>query len=234
LKDRLSQGEAGDVFASCRTWATRSPSPTPAGQGPPSWFARNHLCALLRPGLKATPATLLAMMLDPSIKIGTSTPKNDPGGDYAWAMFQKGRFTAAGQPSHARSQGAQDRQRARIAGRSPECDQCRGLGCSRKKRVVDIFFFPTAPAALPRPRSFRASPSFPCRRRWPSRHTYGPHRPGRARNKDQAGSVCALHFVARGVKKFWRNTASTRPRCPKTLRPQHQSGPITCVQVTAC
>ena len=52
-------------------------------------FARNHLCAILRPGLEATPATILATMLDPSVQIGTSTPKNDPGGDYAWAMFQK-------------------------------------------------------------------------------------------------------------------------------------------------
>jgi molybdate transport system substrate-binding protein len=39
--------------------------------------------------LKATPATLLATMLNPTVKLGTSTPKNDPAGDYAWAMFQK-------------------------------------------------------------------------------------------------------------------------------------------------
>jgi molybdate transport system substrate-binding protein len=88
LKDRLSQGEAGDVFASADMGNPQSL--TQAGKaGPTVLFARNHLCALLRPGLKATPATLLATMLDPSIKIGTSTPKNDPGGDYAWAMFQK-------------------------------------------------------------------------------------------------------------------------------------------------
>jgi molybdenum ABC transporter molybdate-binding protein len=88
LKDRLSQGEAGDVFASADMGNPQSL--TEAGKaGPTVLFARNHLCALLRPGLKATPATLLATMLDPSIKIGTSTPKNDPAGDYAWAMFQK-------------------------------------------------------------------------------------------------------------------------------------------------
>jgi molybdate transport system substrate-binding protein len=88
LKDRLLQGEAGDVFASADMGNPQAL--TDAGKaGPTVLFARNHLCVLLRPGLKATPATLLATMLNPSIKIGTSTPKNDPAGDYAWAMFQK-------------------------------------------------------------------------------------------------------------------------------------------------
>jgi ABC-type molybdate transport system substrate-binding protein len=30
----------------------------------------------------------LAKLLDPAIKIGTSTPKADPAGDYTWAMFR--------------------------------------------------------------------------------------------------------------------------------------------------
>jgi molybdate transport system substrate-binding protein len=88
LKERLSAGEAGDVFASADMGNPQAL--TQAGKaGPTVLFARNRLCALLRPGLKATPATLLATMLNPSVKIGTSTPKNDPAGDYAWAMFQK-------------------------------------------------------------------------------------------------------------------------------------------------
>jgi molybdate transport system substrate-binding protein len=88
LQERLSKGEAGDVFASADMGNPQTL--TDAGKaGPTVLFARNHLCALLRPGLKATPVTLLATMLDPTIKIGTSTPKNDPGGDYAWAVFQK-------------------------------------------------------------------------------------------------------------------------------------------------
>ena len=28
-------------------------------------------------------------MLDPAVKLGTSTPGNDPAGDYAWAVFRK-------------------------------------------------------------------------------------------------------------------------------------------------
>ena len=43
----------------------------------------------MRPGLTVTSETLLAAMLDPHLKLGTSTPKADPAGDYTWAMFAK-------------------------------------------------------------------------------------------------------------------------------------------------
>jgi ABC-type molybdate transport system substrate-binding protein len=57
--------------------------------GPVVLLARNRLAALLRPGLSATPETLLDVMLDPGIRLGTSTPRSDPSGDYAWAVFHK-------------------------------------------------------------------------------------------------------------------------------------------------
>jgi molybdate transport system substrate-binding protein len=88
LGDRLAKGEPGEVFASADLGNPQAL--TLAGKaGPTVLFARNHLCAIARPGLDVTPATLLATMLDPSVKLATSTPKNDPGGDYAWAMFQR-------------------------------------------------------------------------------------------------------------------------------------------------
>ena len=34
-------------------------------------------------------ASLLRAMLDPAVKLGTSTPKADPSGDYAWQLFEK-------------------------------------------------------------------------------------------------------------------------------------------------
>jgi molybdate transport system substrate-binding protein len=52
-------------------------------------FARNRLCALVRPGLALEPATLLDRMLDPNMKLATSTPRADPSGDYAWEVFRK-------------------------------------------------------------------------------------------------------------------------------------------------
>ncbi|MEO7205841.1 MAG: molybdate ABC transporter substrate-binding protein [Steroidobacteraceae bacterium] len=88
LKDRLQKGEPGDVFASADMGNPRALSST-GKSGPTVLFAHNHLCAMLRPGLKATPATLLATLLSPAVKVGTSTPIGDPGGDYAWAVFKK-------------------------------------------------------------------------------------------------------------------------------------------------
>jgi len=88
LKDRLEKGEPGDVFASADMGNPQAL--TSAGKsGPTVLFAHNHLCAILRPGLKVTPASLLATLLNPSIKVGTSTPIGDPAGDYAWAVFRK-------------------------------------------------------------------------------------------------------------------------------------------------
>src|SRR4051812_16405827 len=52
-------------------------------------FARNRLCALVRPGLDVTSASVVERMLDPATNLGTSTPKVDPSGDYAWAVFRK-------------------------------------------------------------------------------------------------------------------------------------------------
>ena len=52
-------------------------------------FARNRLCALVRPGLAVDVGDLLDRMLDPAVKLGTSTPKADPSGDYACEVFRK-------------------------------------------------------------------------------------------------------------------------------------------------
>ena len=41
------------------------------------------------PRVTATPKTLLSVLLDPAVKVGTSSRRDDPGGAYAWAMFKK-------------------------------------------------------------------------------------------------------------------------------------------------
>jgi len=88
LKDRLANGEAGDVFASADMGNPQTLTRT-GKSGPTVMFARNHLCAIVRPGLHVTPATLLPTLLDPKTKLGTSTPVIDPAGDYAWVVFKK-------------------------------------------------------------------------------------------------------------------------------------------------
>jgi ABC-type molybdate transport system substrate-binding protein len=86
LKDQLEKGEASDVFASANMAHPKALAD--AGKaGPVRAFARNTLCALAGAGVKATPETLLDTILDPKVKLGISTPKADPSGDYAWQLF---------------------------------------------------------------------------------------------------------------------------------------------------
>jgi ABC-type molybdate transport system substrate-binding protein len=88
LRDRLAKGEAADVFASANMQHPQSLAQS-GRAGPVRLFARNKLCALASPSARATTDTLLDRMLDPAVKLGISTPKADPSGDYAWALFAK-------------------------------------------------------------------------------------------------------------------------------------------------
>lgn len=88
LRERIEAGEAAHVLASADLGhPTRLAA---AGRaGPVVLFARNSLCALIQPAVATTPDTLLDTLLDPAVKLGTSTPRADPSGDYAFAMFAK-------------------------------------------------------------------------------------------------------------------------------------------------
>jgi len=88
LRERIERGEAVDVFASADLGHPQALAMTGRAR-PPIIFARNRLCALVAPGVDATPETLLDRMLDPKVRLGTSTPKADPGGDYAWRLFER-------------------------------------------------------------------------------------------------------------------------------------------------
>lgn len=95
LRERLERGEAGDVYTSADMGNPLALAK--AGKaGPVVLFARNQLCAVVRPGLQVTPETVLATMLAPTIKLGTSTPRNDPAGDYAWQLFAKAKAVQPG------------------------------------------------------------------------------------------------------------------------------------------
>jgi molybdate transport system substrate-binding protein len=88
LKDEIVAGAAVDVFTSANMEHPRALA-SAKKSGPVVLFARNKLCALARPGLAVDTATLLDRMLDPAVKLGTSTPLADPSGDYAWEVFRK-------------------------------------------------------------------------------------------------------------------------------------------------
>ena len=88
LRERIEGGEQADLFASANMQHPRTLMAAGWG-GPVALFARNRLCALAQPDLEVSPATLLDVVLDPDVRLGTSTPKADPSGDYAWQLFEQ-------------------------------------------------------------------------------------------------------------------------------------------------
>jgi molybdate transport system substrate-binding protein len=88
LKKEISEGAKADVFASANMEHPQALFEKKRS-GPVRRFARNTLCALAKPGLAVDSASLLERMFDPSVKLGTSTPKADPSGDYAFKVFRK-------------------------------------------------------------------------------------------------------------------------------------------------
>ena len=84
LEKEIAGGAKAEVFA-----AANMDYPRALKSGPVLRFARNKLCALVKPGLTVDSANLLDRMLDPAIKLGTSTPNSDPSGDYAFEVFRK-------------------------------------------------------------------------------------------------------------------------------------------------
>lgn len=88
LRERIEKGESAEVFASADMGNPQTLAM--AGRAAaPVVFARNRLCALVAPGVEVSSDTLLDRMLDPQVTLGTSTPKADPSGDYAWRLFEK-------------------------------------------------------------------------------------------------------------------------------------------------
>jgi molybdate transport system substrate-binding protein len=88
LKDEIAGGAKADLFASANMDHPRALHDAKKS-GPAILFVRNRLCTLVKPGLKVDSENLLARMLDPKVKLGISTPKADPSGDYAFEVFHK-------------------------------------------------------------------------------------------------------------------------------------------------
>ncbi len=89
LREKIEAGEPAHVFASADTGHPKKLADQGRAVGPVVIFARNQLCALVRAGLEVKSETLLDVMLNPKTRVGISTPKADPSGDYAFALFAK-------------------------------------------------------------------------------------------------------------------------------------------------
>lgn len=88
LREQIERGDRPDLFLSAnmahpvrlhRTGLAASPI----------LFARNRMVALVRRDAGITQDNFVDRVLDPEIRIGTSTPMNDPSGDYAWEIFRR-------------------------------------------------------------------------------------------------------------------------------------------------
>lgn len=88
LRERIERGEPASVFASADMGHPQRLVER-GGWSAPAVLVRNHLCALTTERVHTTPEQLLNTLLDPAVRIGTSTPGADPSGDYAWAMFRQ-------------------------------------------------------------------------------------------------------------------------------------------------
>ncbi len=95
LRERIAKGEPAQVFASANLAHPEALAKSGKAVAPVE-FTRNVLCALTRPEVRVHPTNLLERMLDAQVKLGISTPKADPSGDYAWALFGKAEAQRAG------------------------------------------------------------------------------------------------------------------------------------------
>ena len=88
LRERIEKGEHADLFASADMGhplkLLQEGRATPVAM-----FTRNTLCGAAVPQVGLTTTNFLDRLLDPAVRLGTSTPKADPAGDYTWAMFRR-------------------------------------------------------------------------------------------------------------------------------------------------
>lgn len=88
LRSKIEHGEPADVFASADMEQPRTLAREHGGL-PVVMFTRNRLCALGEASLGLTTDNMLDRLLDPKVRLATSTPGADPAGDYAWAVFAR-------------------------------------------------------------------------------------------------------------------------------------------------
>jgi molybdate transport system substrate-binding protein len=89
LRERIEGGEKPDLFLSADLGSPHKLEIAGRTLVPVIPFARNRMCVVSRSGSGVTAANLIDRLLDPHVRVKTSTPVADPGGDYAWAIFDR-------------------------------------------------------------------------------------------------------------------------------------------------
>ena len=89
LRERIEKGEKADLLLSADLGSPRKLESQGRTVVPPIAFARNRLCVISRKSAGVTAANFVDRMLSPPVRVKTSAPIVDPGGDYAWALFDE-------------------------------------------------------------------------------------------------------------------------------------------------
>jgi len=87
LREKIEGGAVADVFASADT-ANPLQLQREGKSGTVAVFTRNRMCLLVKSSVAGTRG-VADLLLDPAVRLITSTPKADPAGDYAETIFAK-------------------------------------------------------------------------------------------------------------------------------------------------
>lgn len=94
LRRRIEDGERPGLFFSA-SMAHAEAVAALGDYGPAHPFAENRLCLTGRSEILKG-GDVLSILLDPANRLGTSTPGADPGGDYAFSVFDRAEAVRAG------------------------------------------------------------------------------------------------------------------------------------------
>ena len=89
LRERIEKGESPDLFLSADVGSPHKLAEQGRTVLPAIPFARNRICILSRRSAGVTAANLIDRMLAKDVRLKTSQPIADPGGDYAWAILDR-------------------------------------------------------------------------------------------------------------------------------------------------
>jgi len=87
MRERIEKGEPADLLMSADVGSPRKLAAEGHTVVPAIAFARNRICIVSRPAARITPKNLVNRLLARDVKLKTSQPVLDPGGDYAWSII---------------------------------------------------------------------------------------------------------------------------------------------------
>ena len=89
MRERIEKGERPDLFTSADLASPRRLESQGRTVVPVVAMARNRMCIVSRRSAGVTPDNLIDRMLAKDVRLKTGPPVADPGGDYAWAIFDR-------------------------------------------------------------------------------------------------------------------------------------------------